>query len=501
MTRLALPMGFTSREAYTLDFTNGSIAGSLNTFANMSGMSTSQTDRWRCNWTSALLDQHMGVKYEFPADQDFSSYHTVELVVGFPTTQGDYLLGNAINRIGVFFVKQTGTSFTDYYVTPSLVSGIIKQVGGKYVLSFPKSICTVGAGAPNWNQIRRIEIRITATAGGILIPGSFDIYSLRFLRKPPRTYVCLTFDDNGDTQYTEAYNAAGAMRDLGFRGGVALNANSFGVAGKMTNANLLTLQDAGWEVYNHTIDHLPLALPLTLTLAGSTVTAEAGLNHGLVPGDYVEIFTSEDFYEYAGPRLVLSTPTSTSFTFTALSTARSPINVRVVGHKLGNLDTMASAITRNSEAFVAKGLVESSVFVQPYGAWSPRMQALVQSLGYTAGRGVGNRKGNASLAAWYSNYATDSGAIDIGYDMSSLRLGNTETASGLLSTLDSNLPYGGIITFYGHNIVTPAVTGNDFAVAEWTALLAGLRLRQQQGLIDIVPLGEALSLAKAGRAA
>lgn len=76
--------------------------------------------------------------------------------------------------------------------------------------------------------------------------------------------TCFIFDDG----YASTYNTVfPIMRDLGLVGVVPIVSAFVGTAGYMTWAQLRELRDAGWDIVNHSKDHVAAA-----TMAGYTVT-------------------------------------------------------------------------------------------------------------------------------------------------------------------------------------------------------------------------------------
>ncbi|MEM2906051.1 MAG: polysaccharide deacetylase family protein [Candidatus Bathyarchaeia archaeon] len=63
------------------------------------------------------------------------------------------------------------------------------------------------------------------------------------------TYVVFAFDDGLVSQYTEAYPRLSAR---GWRATAFIMPNFIGLSGYMTEAQVKTLRDAGWEIGNHT---------------------------------------------------------------------------------------------------------------------------------------------------------------------------------------------------------------------------------------------------------
>lgn len=67
-----------------------------------------------------------------------------------------------------------------------------------------------------------------------------------------RPLLTITFDDNSDTIYDEAFTY---MQTLGLKGSHALITATLGQAGLLTLAQVQEMNDAGWGIINHTKNH------------------------------------------------------------------------------------------------------------------------------------------------------------------------------------------------------------------------------------------------------
>jgi len=115
----------------------------------------------------------------------------------------------------------------------------------------------VGAGAPNWNNIGYISIKVGKKTGTVS-QVSYDLISTGPIVKPA---VMLTFDDGSDSVYNIAYPL---MKARNMVGTAYIISDYIGSAGYMTAAQLQELNANGWDIGNHTSDHTNLT---TLTQA------------------------------------------------------------------------------------------------------------------------------------------------------------------------------------------------------------------------------------------
>src|SRR5215471_9245101 len=103
-----------------------------------------------------------------------------------------------------------------------------------------------------WNRIRRQRSR--AVAAVALAAGSL-LAVPAMARAAPLTVVTIQFDDgNADTiQWID-----GSLNNHGFHATWYINSGSIGTAGKLTWAQLTSLNAAGDEIGSHTVDHVDL---------------------------------------------------------------------------------------------------------------------------------------------------------------------------------------------------------------------------------------------------
>lgn len=104
-------------------------------------------------------------------------------------------------------------------------------------------------GGELWsNTMIRMKVRCVAT-GGNDTSVSFDDLRLDYEARPK---VIITFDDGHES----VYNKAKSIMDGNGQAGVAfLITDEIGTGGNMTLANLISLQNAGWDISNHSKTH------------------------------------------------------------------------------------------------------------------------------------------------------------------------------------------------------------------------------------------------------
>ncbi|MBX0296126.1 polysaccharide deacetylase family protein [Haloarcula nitratireducens] len=104
-------------------------------------------------------------------------------------------------------------------------------------------------GDPDLENVAEIRIQLNQDNGR---PISLLLDDLRATERGDGGYVLLTFDDTPESQYEKAFPV---MRRYGFPGFAAINPDRVGDEESLSLAQLEDLQDAGWEIGSHTMDH------------------------------------------------------------------------------------------------------------------------------------------------------------------------------------------------------------------------------------------------------
>lgn len=453
--------------AYTQvkDFTTG-VSPSLATFASATGASaTTSGGKTRLGWTSATVGQYTGVKLEGSWDFSTSDLFALDVAQPWGFDQVAYL--------DIWLCFDTGTTFTNY----ARKVGVYPVRRGTIALR--KSDFTV-TGSAAWSAVRRIEIRFQKISAASLSTSTsvVDLYGFYSHVTPPKTKVVLSFDDGAESQYTKAFDY---MQTKGLQATAFFNADRIGDAGYCTLAHLREMAAAGWELSSHTNTHVPLAIDLTVTRSGGTVTATTGRVHGLSVSDSVTI-EGGDQPEYTGTFTVATVPTTTSFTYSiGTATPTTP------GTGKRWMALASSAYQSDLEAQIAYERTNavrpgSGVFAYPFGYYSTSSLAVLASLGYVAARTVETYPAPHTAGA----VATYLGLLDP-MRVPTIELADTTTAAGVLASVDSALPYGYAVNLYGHKVEDVAGDATTMPTAEFNALMDGLAERRDAGTIDVVP--------------
>lgn len=150
---------------------------------------------------------------------------------------------------GALLMSHSASNYTNGFQYTSFSSGAMRN--GWNFRNIPKAdFATMGSGS--WSStIAQIRWRATG-AGGQQAVLSWDYMTAGVLGKP---VVCISFDDGFASVFTYAFPAMLAHK---IRGTSYVISDLIGSGGKMTAAQLAALYSAGWDIANHTKDHVNL---------------------------------------------------------------------------------------------------------------------------------------------------------------------------------------------------------------------------------------------------
>jgi len=107
------------------------------------------------------------------------------------------------------------------------------------------------SGSPNWGSIVRTKVRVLANANVTVNILMDEIVAIK--TEATRASIIYSFDDGYLSQYTEARRVLDAYKQAGV---LFMTNYAYGQSGYITPAQMLALQDAGWEIGSHTAHHL-----------------------------------------------------------------------------------------------------------------------------------------------------------------------------------------------------------------------------------------------------
>lgn len=177
----------------------------------------------------------------FGAAVDVSAASYIDVLVYWPNIP----VGNTFS----LYLDSTGSNFTNYYLATlnGALTGTQKRGWNSYRIH--KSSFGVGAGAPSWANITRLQVRLSTPAGA-------DAFYLCQISAgyPSRAKLLVTLDDGPISQFAaiQEANAAGIKCTINIVPSLVI---SGGGSTYMSVANLQTLLAAGNAIQTHGWDH------------------------------------------------------------------------------------------------------------------------------------------------------------------------------------------------------------------------------------------------------
>jgi len=153
-----------------------------------------------------------------------------------------------LNEIVFYF--QSGGTWDNYY---SIHFPSSYLMNGWNELTFVRPMFNK-VGSPDWSNITGIRLTVRALTDGVAAEVTFDDYRAYLDEYTGKVILC--FDDS---HHQEHFTIAKRYMDkYGFRGVHACVVNQVGVGGGITLSQLKLMQEAGWDIINHTLNHLDL---------------------------------------------------------------------------------------------------------------------------------------------------------------------------------------------------------------------------------------------------
>lgn len=476
------------------DFTNGSVPNAQivtdSGFPNASGRSYSVSSAGiKMSITGGITAQYASVRWEPGGTIDLSKVEWIGIEVEVPEDSN----GGLLNSVGIFIGQESGNTFTNYR-NISRKNGVKLTPARQIVIARMSGETWTVTGSPNMSQIRKIDIRTVIHADAQNIPAYIYVRKIHIGRNRPK--VIFSFDDGMDGQINHALPELSAA---GMKAALALSPHIVGNAGRLTEANLQSLYDAGWDFgcqqYNDTGDTpLVYAGVSGLTSNGSgtaTFAAASNIPHGLSAGMFVDI-TGAVNPAYNGNVCIVSTPTSSSFTYTIQGTPVSPDTGRPTCRRLTDAQIIESW-TKTIEWISSRGWTRGNTFAAySGGVFNDLVIQLMMGIGFKMVRTT-----SSSSAPWRGFDPRVSDLTSMMHLPGFLMDG--QTASTVLSYVDSFISYGTTGILYGHDIDATPATGT-ITLSEWQGIVRGVKQRRDLGLIDVVTPTEFLSQLTSPRA-
>jgi peptidoglycan/xylan/chitin deacetylase (PgdA/CDA1 family) len=177
---------------------------------------------------------------------------TVNITVGSYNTGFWFYVEDVakIYGISITLTSSTGKYFIRYISSEG--AGNENLNNGWNFKSFNTSEWTAVGGIVWTDPITKFDVAVYphSEESGVVY---FDSFYYRITTRPK---CIITFDDGRDTVFTTAYPI---METYGFKGTCYIVSSAINDAGYMTDANLTTLYNDGWDISNHTYSHTNLA--------------------------------------------------------------------------------------------------------------------------------------------------------------------------------------------------------------------------------------------------
>lgn len=468
------------------DFTDGSIPASEiitdSGFPAANGRTYSYDSRGvQMAFTGGTTAQYASFKWEphqgtpgTTIDLSGTEYLAVEVEVPDGT-------GAIYDTFIIYVVEPTGTSYATYQ-SKTYLSGADKTPRRQIITALMNTDAWTRVGTiSNWSAIGKIEFRFGIHASAQNIPA--NIFVRKIWKGKNRAKVMITFDDSMDGQINYAYPS---LQAAGFKATIFSSPSQIGNAGRLTTSDYTTLYNAGWDMgvqqYNDSAD-----IPVNYTgssgltsdgLGTATWTNVSSIAHGLSTGDVITV-TGAMSPSYNGTFTITKTGAST-FTYDITGTPLSPDPGQPVCRRLP-VETIKRSFQLSQEYLRSHGWTRGNNFAAySNGVTSPTVERILESIGIVMARTT-----RTNAQAGMDPRCRDSEAM--------LRLsGQTmdqQTATTILGVVDDAIKRGRSVILYGHDI-DPTPASLTITQSEWDLIIAGLTLRSDQGLIDVVTCSE-----------
>lgn len=403
--------------------------------------------------------------------------------------------GAVYAAVSIFLTTQTGTTYTNYQ-NRSITSGAEKTPRRQILMARlnADTWTKVGGGPTSLAALGKFEVRLGVHSSLQNIPANMFVRKIWIGKS--RTKVMLSFDDGMDGQINYAYPS---LEAAGFKAVLHAPAQRIGGAGRLTEADLATLYAAGWDFGIQQFDDsndIPVnyagASGLTSDGAGTATWVNvSNIPHLLVPNQSVTVRGAAS-PEYNGTVRVLTTPNAYTFTYAITGTPVTPDPGWATCERLSKKDAMV-AWQRCIDWYAERGYTRGNEFAAySNGVTDEWVESWMPELGFKMAR---TTRINAIPNRGFDPRCSDEKAL--------LRLPavamDQQTAATVLGHVDTAIDRGCSVLLYGHDIdPTPAVL--TITKSEWDLMVAGLVLRSNQGLIDVVSQTEFMRQLSIGRA-
>jgi hypothetical protein len=432
----------------------------------------------KISWTSAANGQQGGLKAT--GSWDFSASTLFALDLGVDA-------GEQFTRVSVYLAFDV-SGFTNY-AWLDLPSGNWPKPA-RFTIPWLRSAMAV-VGTPAWNAVRRIEIRLyhQATNAGA---DTFYLYGF-WSGVAAKTKVLIQFDDGVSSQYTEAFSR---MSAAGMVGSLNVNGSTINTASHLTLSQLSTVYAAGWDIANHTWDHIKMAQMFTGTYgptqtAGvATASVPAAESHGLLANGSFTL-TDCDSPGWNGVWTVATVTNPQTFTFAVPAGLEPNAGSRCAMRPPGvTLDAVRQSVQLQKEWMITNGFTRALAHMAyPYGYSDSATRSILRDeKGFKTGRGV------SSWPLGTNDYSVSRlTGIDqsLAFELPVVPIASPTTAAAVLALVDTAIAKGNDVILLGHNITSGAPTaGYDITTTEFQSLIDGLVTRRDAGSVEVVTVSD-----------
>lgn len=354
----------------------------------------------------------------------------------------------------------------------------------------------VSGGESISNLMTQFRVRVdTAPAAA----GTIYVDSL-YYRKMDRPRIVLSFDDSYASQYTEAFSY---MQSKSMAGTMYTVKNLVGTANHVTLSQLQTMYAAGWDVANHTTDHVAFNSKDVVGIAASQTPATSfTINGTYATGGIATLDT---------PRNITFFPSgndqSKKWTITGKLAGQTVTEI-VYGKNatwsvstglFDEVDSITTSATSSASITVGVGRTQAEIttalqddvdyltsngmsrgayhFAYPQGEFNTSSDAALAAVGILTGRTT--QPGVTPTAVGIPNakmlYAQGAGGS---YTLASAKL-----------AVDDAIRYGGTYNLYFHDLIagTPTLS-TQWQISNFEALIDYIATKRDAGLLDVLPI-------------
>jgi peptidoglycan/xylan/chitin deacetylase (PgdA/CDA1 family) len=276
------------------------------------------------------------------------------------------------------------------------------------------------------------------------------------------------------------------MQAAGMRGTMYIVPTLIGdSAASLSLAQLREMYAAGWDAASHTMNHTHLAAVGAYTRSGDAATFTLASNnpHGKIVGGSVTI-AGADEAAFNGTFTITGAPNPYTLNFDLALPSGSTTGYghpHIVGHQ--SQATREAEIGDARDWLITNGFPRAAKHIAyPYGDWDPDVVAVAAAEGLQTGRHTSNVNGSYVLG-------TVNGIGNVALTLPSYSI-DGRTAVTMLARVDEAIAKYGTLILIGHDVVEGVPGGSQTALAEFQAMVDGIKARRDAGLIDVVTISE-----------